>query len=180
MIELILGGSGSGKSEYAESRSLTLNQGEKLYIATMFPYDEESKKRIGKHKKMRADKNFITAECYTSLKSLQEYKTDTVLLECMSNLVANEMFLDTGAKEEAVKEILQGIRQLQSLYKNIILVSNDIFCDGVAYTDDMALYLSYLAQINNQIAMEADVVVEVVCGIPIIHKGGQGNETACG
>ena len=47
MFALIFGGSGSGKSEYAEKLSCELAQkNEKYYIATMIPYGEEGKKRV--------------------------------------------------------------------------------------------------------------------------------------
>ena len=50
MFHLITGGSGSGKSEYAESEverlaHLTESE-EKYYIATMFPYGEETLQKI--------------------------------------------------------------------------------------------------------------------------------------
>lgn len=47
MFALIFGGSGSGKSEYAEKLSCELAQkNEKYYIATMIPYGEEGKKEL--------------------------------------------------------------------------------------------------------------------------------------
>ena len=65
----------------------------------MYPFDEESHARIRRHRKMRAKKNFQTLECYTGLKDLKIPAGSCVLLECMSNLVANEMYQEQGAKE---------------------------------------------------------------------------------
>ena len=63
MFALIFGGSGSGKSEYAEKLSCELAQkNEKYYIATMIPYGEEGKKRVERHKKLREGKDFYTIE----------------------------------------------------------------------------------------------------------------------
>lgn len=42
MIHLITGGSGSGKSAYAESRIQQFDIDRRYYIATMQPFDEES------------------------------------------------------------------------------------------------------------------------------------------
>lgn len=42
MITLITGGSGSGKSAYAESVITGFGDFERIYIATMYPFDEES------------------------------------------------------------------------------------------------------------------------------------------
>ena len=60
MLHLITGGSGSGKSRYAEGEILKLGPGRRIYIATMYPYDEESRQRIARHRAMRAGKNFET------------------------------------------------------------------------------------------------------------------------
>ena len=68
MVTLITGGSGSGKSAYAESVITGFGEHERIYIATMYPFDEESHERIRRHRKMRGEKNFQTLECYTGLK----------------------------------------------------------------------------------------------------------------
>lgn len=45
---------------------------------------------------MRAGKGFETVERYTALDELVLPKGSVVLLECMTNLVANEMFREDG------------------------------------------------------------------------------------
>ena len=40
MIHVITGGSGSGKSRYAEQQILELGDNRRVYLATMCPYDE--------------------------------------------------------------------------------------------------------------------------------------------
>ena len=67
MITLITGGSGSGKSAYAEERITGFGERERIYIATMYPFDEESRQRVKRHRAMREKKNFQTIECYTCL-----------------------------------------------------------------------------------------------------------------
>ena len=56
MVTLITGGSGSGKSAYAESVITGFGEHERIYIATMYPFDEESHERIRRHRKMREKK----------------------------------------------------------------------------------------------------------------------------
>ena len=68
MIILVTGGSGSGKSEFAENCCMKLPAVEKRYIATMQAYDEESRARIRKHQNARSGKGFSTVEqgrCFT-------------------------------------------------------------------------------------------------------------------
>ena len=63
MIYLVTGGSGSGKSAYAESLlSGFENIRSRYYIATMQVYGEEGKKRVERHRRLRAGKGFITSE----------------------------------------------------------------------------------------------------------------------
>ena len=45
MIVLVIGGSGSGKSEFAETICMELPAEEKCYIATMQAFDDESRAR---------------------------------------------------------------------------------------------------------------------------------------
>ena len=58
MIVLVIGGSGSGKSEFAENICMELPAEEKRYIATMQAFDEESRARIAKHRKARSGDAF--------------------------------------------------------------------------------------------------------------------------
>lgn len=170
MLVLVTGGSGSGKSAYAEERAYLLEQENLVYIATMFPYDKESDKRIERHQKMRADKHFRTIECYVDLLQAEVTPKDTVLLECMSNLVANEVFMENGAGENTVETVRKGIRALLERCNNLIVVTNELFSDGAEYDTDTSRYLKYLGQINRETAEIADEVVEIVYSIPVIQK----------
>ena len=170
MVTLITGGSGSGKSAYAESVITGFGDYERIYIATMYPFDEESHARIRRHRQMRAKKNFQTLECYTGMKDLKVPAGSCVLLECMSNLVANEMYQDQGAKEKTVEEVMEGIRSLASQARELVIVTNEIFSDGIQYSPETIQYQAFLGQINQEIAKMAVNVTEVVYGIPLCYK----------
>lgn len=107
MMILVTGGSGSGKSAFAEDCVVSCGETERIYIATMYPFDEESRRRVQRHQKMRQGKGFETVECYTGLHKVQVPENSTVLLECMSNLVANEMFQEDGAHENTVEVVIE-------------------------------------------------------------------------
>ena len=70
MMTLITGGSGSGKSAFAENCVQAQGEARRIYIATMFPYDKESYGRIDRHRTMRAGKGFETVEWYLGLREL--------------------------------------------------------------------------------------------------------------
>ena len=126
MLTLVTGGSGSGKSAFAEDRVLSFGDAQRIYIATMHPFDEESHKRIERHQKMRAGKGFETVECYTGLKNVKLPAGCVVLLECMSNLVANEMFEEQGAHDRTVSEVTKGIELMRwwKLYMGYLSFTN--------------------------------------------------------
>lgn len=193
MIALVIGGSGSGKSAYAEQMAVkAAGNGSLYYVATMQVYDEEGKKKVERHQKMRAGKGFLTIEQPRRLKeAAKKVATErvpagkaaagvgkTVLLECMSNLVANEMFseenLSAVMDKEKIRqlsgEIINGVTALQDSCDILIIVTNQIFEDGIRYDASTMDYIRLLGDVNRQIAERAEQVVEVVAGIPIFIK----------
>jgi len=112
MLTFIFGGSASGKSEYAEQYATSLAHNcnaPLLYLATMCANDTESKQRIERHRRMRANKPFQTIEVSKKIGSIAVPSNSVVLLECLSNLLANEMFSSNTAVY-SVSSLLQEIR----------------------------------------------------------------------
>ena len=148
MLSIIIGGSGSGKSAFAEELVCRL-PGQRFYIATMTARDPESLRRIAKHRLARAGYEFQTLEWGLDLAGKLASGTGVpaganVLLEDLSNLLANEMFRPEGG----------GLR-----------------ADGVRYDEMTDRYLRNLALLNRELAQEADLVTEIVCGLPNVLKG---------
>ena len=194
MITLVTGGSGSGKSAYAESL-LSSCEGIKYYIATMQIYDAEGEKKVERHRKLRAGKRFLTIESPMNVGKIEfacageveqaQYRQEaerkvqgssekkSALLECMSNLTANEMFTKDGMKseEEVVEKIVSEIQTLSQKLDNLVIVTNNVFEDGVIYDAGTMEYLRALGRINAALARLADRVAEVVVGIPVELKG---------
>ena len=122
---------------------------------------------------MRAGKGFDTEECYVGLKNVQIPSGCTVLLECMSNLTANEIFREDGAGEKTEDEILQGVESLKNQAEDLIIVTNEIFSEADTYEEETENYRRVLGNINRRLARMADTVVEVVYGIPVYYKKGE-------
>lgn len=169
MFVLITGGAASGKSALAEK--LAAAQGGRLwYFATMKAEDPESRKRVEKHRKMRAGKGFTTVECPLFV---PEGRYGTVLLECVSNLAANVMF-DRGLDaENTVRAVSAELEKLRLSSDFLIAVTNEVFSDGVDYDPMTKEYIRALGGINRAAAKKADAVAESVCGLPVILKGGE-------
>ena len=51
-----------------------------------------------------------------------------------------------------------------------MVVTNEIFSEAASYEGDTKRYEQYLGELNQELAAEADEVVEVVYGIPVFHK----------
>lgn len=168
MFTLVIGGAASGKSEYAEGRVLAL-PGRRIYLATMHPWDQECRARIARHRLLRRDKGFETLERYTDLAGAEIPAGANVLLECMSNLAANELYDSGGGGEEAV---LRGVDALRRRCGHLTVVTNEVFSGGAACETDILPYLRSLARINRCLAARADTVAEIVCGLPNYLKGG--------
>ena len=208
MITLITGGSGSGKSAYAEKyichASKEKECKEKYYIATMQVFDAEGQRKIDRHRRLRAGKGFITIEqprdiqdAVSKLQSENCLKTGRLaLLECMSNLVANEMFPPVDAsdtkeargKKEALdepdnmrdydntlislvsKKVLKEVSILSENVAELVIVTNNVFEDGVCYDESTMNYIKAMGAVNRGLAAMAESVVEVVAGIPVEVK----------
>lgn len=208
MITLITGGSGSGKSAYAEKYICRVSNEngykEKYYIATMQVFDDEGQRKIDRHRRLRAGKGFITIEqprdiqnAVSKLQSESSLKTGrSALLECMSNLVANEMFplVDASgmqaaeAKKEALddpenmkdyetaqishvsKKVLKEVSILSENVAELVIVTNNVFEDGVCYDQSTMNYIKAMGIVNRGLAAIAERVVEVVAGIPVTVK----------
>ena len=179
MMILVTGGSGSGKSSFAEDCIVSFGNARRIYIATMYPFDEESKKRVKRHQAMRQGKGFDTLECYTGLVRAAIPEGSTVLLECMSNLAANEFYHEDGSMEEVgstCERILKGVSYLVCKTPCLVIVTNEVNSDINGYSPETEQYRQMMGMVNQRIASLADQVTEVVYGIPVLIKDEQNME----
>lgn len=167
MLTLVIGGAGSGKSAFAEALVCRRN-GKKLYLATMLPHGAEAMTRIEKHRAQRAGRGFETLERGLDLEHAAIPAGADILLEDLSNLLANEIFDPAGGGVDAVR---RGIEHLISESDNLTVVTNEIFSDGADYDAESLRYMRLLAELNREIAARADLAVELVCGLPNVLKG---------
>lgn len=156
MMAVVTGGAASGKSAFAERLACAL-PGPHAYVATMRHGDAETEARIARHLGMRQGKGFATVE-------LAEAGWDegllaackTALLEDLGNLVANGL-------GDSLEDVLA--------CENVVVVANEVAGDGVRYDEFTADYIGEIGALACALGARADVVVEVVSGVPIVVKG---------
>ena len=211
MIILLTGGSGCGKSSFAEKICMAHDM-PRYYIAAMQPLSSDGLQKVDKHRAMRAGKGFETFERYTDLEHLifsdalensdggcrseadasphgaasenagnrivgkcdgsgHLKKRGTALLECICNLTANEMYDEKGNESDPRGRVLAGVENLERQCDTVVIVTNDVGSDGDEYDESTRRYVQYVGDINRELAQRADVVIEMVCGIPIEVKG---------
>lgn len=171
MVVFVCGKPDSGKSLYAEKRAAELACGRLYYIATMKVYDEAGRARIEKHVKQREGKGFITIERYTGIDTVTEEMEapgdSTALLECISNLVGNEMYEVPGrsvpgeAEIEAFAEgLLEDIKKLAAGVANLVIVSTVYDETDSSYDEDTRCYIRTIHTLNRRLSELAE---ERVC-----------------
>ena len=171
MICMVLGTPDSGKSKRAEDITCKLSGGgKKYYIATMIPFGKEGQERIEKHRKMRAGKGFETIECpvrvHEVTRKIDDGKNATCLLECMSNLVGNELHEQGPEKEERSVEqvseyIVDSVMKLAGAVKNLVIVSNSFPIEGEGYDEDTRRYVKTVDMVNKLLRQRVDEFYEL-------------------
>ncbi len=184
MTELIIGGSGTGKSRFAEKEAYglymenskdPLNKGDLIYLAAMEKSGEEAERRIRKHRENRSGYGFRTIEHERNIgEALKDLRSgDTVLLEALSVLYANEMFIGPDKDTdpfEAADRVLSGLSVIFKGVRNLVIVSDDVFRDGRDYDGAVEGYLKGLGFLHREIAETVDKVLEISAGTPTVWK----------
>jgi len=180
----ISGGSKSGKSMLAQRLSQCLRAPGKpmYYLATMLPADAEDRERIARHRQDREGLGYETVEAgrgvYAAVAKCD--KDGFFLLDSVTALLANEMFLPSGGIEpDAYKIVVGDLERVINLVGGIVVVSDNIFSDAYIYDELTESYRRGLAYIDRQAARLCDTVLEVCGGLCIALKGG-GLLDACG
>lgn len=169
---LVLGGCKSGKSSYALSLAESLAAGNRVYLATCVPLDDEMKDRVARHKEDRDD-SWVTVEEAIEIPLMIKRsgeKAGVILLDCITLWLTNLFLTDMGltAVHKKVDALVDAIRNCPC---PVVVVSNEIGW-GVVPENGMARKFRDLAGlVNQQLAASMDKVVMTVAGIPMTVKG---------
>ncbi len=159
---LILGARLSGKSRWAEQRA-RLSPRKRHYLATMQPSGPEGEEIIRRHRAQRAADGYITHEEYGSLAAMNFGPADLVLVEDVSNFLANMLFTEKMAPEAAMKQAVRELKQLADNGAEVILVSLCCRLDE-GNNDETRQFISTLNSLNARLFDLAEEVVELRAG----------------
>jgi adenosylcobinamide kinase/adenosylcobinamide-phosphate guanylyltransferase len=177
-ITLILGGARSGKSFYAQS--LAEETGKFVtFLATAQPLDDEMSARIQKHRSERPA-TWETLEIPLDIAThVRQIKSDIVILDCITLLVSNLLmqFVQQDLVDEALflaslqKEMNELLSMLRTTDQHWLIISNEVGQGLVPEYQMGRVYRDGLGWANQTLAREAEKVLWMVAGIPMIVKG---------
>ena len=178
----ISGGCKNGKSYFAQKIAKIQNKKKLYYVATMNPSDSEDLQRIQKHRQERDGWGFETIEQPKNISNalLSLDSESSILLDSLTALLANEMFSKNEIKLDAASKICNEIKLVCSKINNIVFVSDYIYSDAFLYDALTEDYRKSLSQIDRTAAKCCDVVIEVVYGNIVFHKGAKEFESIYG
>ena len=177
-ITLILGGARSGKSSYAQELAEESGKSVTL-LATAQALDEEMSGRIQKHKAERPV-HWQTLEVPLDIAShIKEIQSEVVILDCITLLVSNLLmqFVKDDLVEEAPfmqavqKEMEELLSAIRASTQDWMMISNEVGLGLVPPYQMGRVYRDGLGWANQHLAREAEKVIFLVAGIPMVVKG---------
>lgn len=175
-ITLITGGGRSGKSRHALRLAESLG-GKRAYVATCPIIDDETRRRVDRHKRERAARQWETIEEPLDLAGVIARRTDcdVLLVDCLTLWINNLMY-EAGQRGAGIDEDTAAARAAEVVAAcrarggAVLFVTNEV---GMGIIPENALARTYrdLAGRCNQVFAEsADSVTLVVSGIPLTLK----------
>ena len=175
MNTLVIGRKNSGKSALAEELAMNTGDSIRYYLATMEVFDDEGSMRVERHRKARAGKGFITVEKGYDIWDLEgeamDIRSATVLLECVSNLVGNEMHENparaklcqgvTPDIDTFVESVYGDIVALANQAHNLVIVTSEYDKDAPGYDNSTRLFVKLLDGVNEKLMDFADKVYDL-------------------
>jgi adenosylcobinamide kinase / adenosylcobinamide-phosphate guanylyltransferase len=176
-ITLILGGARSGKSSHAQSLAEATGK-PVTFLATAQALDKEMSTRIQKHRAERPA-GWETLEVPCAIASpVSQIKSDVVILDCVTLLVSNLLmqFVRGDLVEEspfmlAVQEEIESlITAIHEQKQDWFIISNEVGLGLVPPYQMGRVYRDALGWANQRLVREADRVLFMVAGLPMVVK----------
>ncbi|MEL6433291.1 MAG: bifunctional adenosylcobinamide kinase/adenosylcobinamide-phosphate guanylyltransferase [Pseudomonadota bacterium] len=166
-LSLVLGGAASGKSTFAEM--LVIGSGRpRVYLATAQAFDSEMEDKIARHQELRG-KGWRTIEEPLEIgRTLAGISGDNaVLIDCATMWLSNHLLAENDLTE-AEAGLMAGLALSAA---PVVIVSNEVG-DSVVPENRLARKFQIeQGRLNQKLAAKADLVVNVIAGLPQVLKG---------
>lgn len=165
-LTLVLGGAASGKSSYAEG--LIAQSGlNKVYVATAQVFDDEMAAKVARHRDLRGSGWTTVEEPLDVGATLSQRAPDSaVLVDCATLWLTNVLLADHDVPAASAAFV----QALAECAAPVVVVSNEV---GQGIVPDNALarrFRNAQGALNQAIAAQADRVVVVMAGLPLVLK----------
>lgn len=166
-LTLITGGARSGKSTRAEALA-TASLRPRRYIATAEAWDDEMADRIAQHRAQRGP-GWTTVEAPLDLcGALAAAGPDeVVLVDCLTLWLTNHLLADHDIPAETDRLVAA----LHACPAPVILVTNETGWGVVPENALARRFRDDQGRLNQRMAAEAECVIAVLCGLPLVLKG---------
>jgi len=167
-LTLVIGGAASGKSAQAEALVRAVS-GTRVYIATAQAFDDEMRAKIAAHQTLRAGDGWRTVEApfdvAAAIRALAP--SEVALLDCATFWLSNQMLADRDWRTEA-DQLIDALKRSRA---PVVVVSNET---GQGIVPENALARAFRqaqGELNQNLAAEAELVMAVMAGLPLVLKG---------
>ncbi|QEN03913.1 bifunctional adenosylcobinamide kinase/adenosylcobinamide-phosphate guanylyltransferase [Thiospirochaeta perfilievii] len=178
-ITLVLGGTKTGKTSFAEKRAHTISKELSLpvyYLATALLIDHEMEDRINRHRESRSRDWITVEEPHNPSAELERLDNCVVILDCLTLLMTNIIFRlgEECPKEEAKKAVFKELDNIISSVINkdisLIIISNQVE-NGLVSEHKWARMFQDIAGMSHQKLAEAcENVYMLNAGLPLKLK----------
>jgi adenosylcobinamide kinase/adenosylcobinamide-phosphate guanylyltransferase len=164
---LALGGARSGKSAYGEGL-VAASAARHVYLATAEAHDGEMAVRIAHHRSRRGER-WRTIEEPLAIADILRNEVgggDAVLVDCLTLWLSNLMGAEWNV-QTATDDLLDAISVCKA---GIVFISNEVGW-GIVPDNEMARrFRDEAGRMHQRIAGQADGVVAVMAGLPLVLK----------
>lgn len=166
-ITFIIGGAASGKSLWAEE--LVIKSGKpKTYLATAQTFDGEIQTKIDIHRARRGPDWSLSEAPLDLAPTLATLSSNQIcLIDCATMWLSNHLL----AENDLAQTQAALLRAITTCTGNLVVVSNEV---GQGIVPDNALarrFREAQGRLNIALAAQADLVVQVIVGLPLVLKG---------
>jgi len=166
-LSLVIGAAASGKSAWAETLVRQYDR-PKFYIATAEIFDPEMQRKITRHQQRRGgDWASVEAPIDLPRALLDVAPKAVVLVDCLTMWLSNLLMADSDLAKASDELCVV----LDTLTVPVVMVTNEV---GASIVPENALARRFQAEqglLNQKIAAQADLVVSVIAGLPLVLKG---------